>query len=144
MSYASQQDLIDRFGELELIQLTDRVAIPPAAVNATVVDRALADADALIDGYLKAAYELPLATTPPALVKAASDIARFYLWGDRADPKGAIRAAYDDALKWLGNVARGIVRLEADGVAAPAAVEGNARVSGSDPVFTRDSLRGAP
>jgi phage gp36-like protein len=142
MAYAASQDLVDRFGELEIIQLTDRETIPPAAINADVAARALADADALIDGYLLKAYALPLQSTPPALVKIACDIARFNLWGDRADPKGAIRAAYDDALRWLGNVSKGVIKLEVDGAQAPAATTGDARFSGSEPVFSRDSLRG--
>jgi len=142
MPYAAKQDLVDRFGELEIIQLTDRDTIPPAAIDDTIVARALTDADALIDGHLLAAYSLPLPSTPPALVKIACDIARFYLWGDRADPKGAIRAAYDDALRWLVSVSKGVIKLELDGAHAPAATTSDARFSGSDPVFSRDSLRG--
>ncbi len=142
MTYATQQDLVDRFGELEIIQLTDRDTIPPASIDATVTARALTDASALINGYLQGVYALPLALTPPALVKAASDIARFYLWGDRAEPKGAIRMAHDDALRWLQSVSKGVVKLEVAGLAAPAAPAGDARFSASEPVFTRDNLRG--
>jgi len=142
MPYASQQDLIDRFGELEIIQLTDRDNVPPEAIGTDVVDRALADADALIDSYLAAHYALPLSSAPPSLVKAAADIARFYLWGDRADPKGAIRAAHDDAVRWLERLSKGLVSLEIDGASPPPAPTGDARVSGSTPVFSRDSLRG--
>lgn len=142
MTYAASQDLVDRFGELEIIQLTDRETIPPAAIDADVVARALADADAMIDGYLLSAYALPLPSAPPALVKIACDIARFYLWGDKADPKGAIRAAFDDAQRWLSKVAKGEIKLEIDGAHAPAAPTSNARVSVSEPVFSRDSLRG--
>ncbi|KQQ85847.1 hypothetical protein ASF65_04740 [Aureimonas sp. Leaf324] len=79
MSYASLQDLIDRFGDRELIQLTDRTNRPASVIDQTVVGRALADADALIDGYVGKVHALPLAAVPPALVKTAADIARFYL-----------------------------------------------------------------
>jgi len=142
MTYAVQQDLVDRFGALEFVQLTDRTNVPPTTIDATIVGRALADADALIDGYLLAAYSLPLTQTPPALVKVACDIARFYLWGDRADTKGAIRMAHADALRWLEYVAKGLIKLELDGALAPEATTGDARFSGSQPVFSRDTLRG--
>ena len=56
MTYALQQDLIDRFGESELIQLTDRTNVPPTDVDDVVVGRALADADGTIDGYIGKKY----------------------------------------------------------------------------------------
>lgn len=144
MTYATQQDMVDRFGATELIQLTDRAAVPPVAIDATVLTRALADATAAIDGYLVRRYALPIAAPPPALVKVCADIARFYLWGDRADPKGAIAAAHAEALRWLRQVADDIVRLEVAGAASPAAASGGARVEAGAPVFSRDGLRGGP
>ena len=46
MSYAALQDMVDRFGELELVQRTDRT--DGATIDAVVLGRALADADAEI------------------------------------------------------------------------------------------------
>lgn len=143
MSYATQQDLIDRYGETELIQLTDRVAIPPAAIDATVTARALDDAAATVDGYLRGRYALPLAATPPALTRVACDLARFFLWGDRADPTGAIAAAAAEARRWLQQVAAGLVTLDAAAPAA-AAASGGARVSVGAAPFSRADLAGAP
>ena len=49
MNYATVQDMIDRFGEAELIQLTDLELL---AVQASKAQRALDDAQALADGYV--------------------------------------------------------------------------------------------
>jgi len=128
MTYATQADLEDRFGVDELTQLTDRVGagVPDAAI----VARALADADAEIDGYLASRYALPLATVPPMLARIACDIARYRLWEDRASEE--VRLRYEDARRMLESIAKGMVSLglpEASAAPALAKVSlGNARV----------------
>ncbi|KQO53074.1 gp436 family protein [Methylobacterium sp. Leaf85] len=142
MTYAQTSDLIVRFGETELVQLTDLTHKPPTTVEQDTVDRALGDATAFIDGYLSKVYGLPLASVPANLVKMCCDIARYYLHGKRVDKDSPITRAYAEAVAWLKDVAAGRVKLD-DGGVTPAPAEGSAgRVSGSKPVFTRDSLRG--
>ncbi|TIX53018.1 MAG: DUF1320 domain-containing protein, partial [Mesorhizobium sp.] len=85
MTYAVRQDLVDRFGATELMQLTDRTNVPPSMIDDVVVGRALADADGVIDGYIGKQFKLPLSVVPPVLVKVASDLARYYLHGEAAD-----------------------------------------------------------
>jgi phage gp36-like protein len=116
MPYATQSDLVARFGSAELAQLTDRVA--GTAIDAAVVAAALADADALIDGYLAQRYALPVTPTPALLLRAAADIARFLLHGKSAGE--AVRNAYDDALRVLRDLADGRAALPG-AAAAPAA-----------------------
>ena len=58
MNYATVQDMVDRFGERELVQLTDSALL---AVQAAPAERALADAQALADGFVGRVYRLPLA-----------------------------------------------------------------------------------
>ena len=141
MPYATQQDLIDRFGTAELVQLTDKVNRPASTIDATPIDRALGDAAALIDGYLAKLYRLPLGNVPPILVKVACDIARYYLHGKAAEKDDAVSRAYAEATKWLENVSKGLVTLEAEGVAAPQTGGGSVKASAPGRVFTRDSLR---
>ena len=140
MGYVTQSGLVERFGEEEIIQLTDRTAVPPAAIDATVVERAIADASSMIDGYLARRYALPLTATPPALAKAAADIARYYLHGAAAGKDDAVSRAHEAALRWLRDIASGAVTLDADGAAQAPASTG-ARVSTSEPVLTRQSLK---
>lgn len=143
MTYATKQDLIDRFGELELKQLTDRTNRPPSAIDDTVVSRALGDADDLVNGYLAKAYALPIATPPGILTRMSADIARFYLHAGKADKESPVSRAYDQAVAWLKDVARGVVTIEADGVAPAQAGGGSVQANPSSRVFTRESLRGA-
>lgn len=116
MSYCTQQDLIDRFGETELIQLTDRPDPDTGAVTGAIVgavlDQAISDADAEINGWLAGRYQLPLATTPEVLRRIGCDIARYNLYGNSVpDP---VRRRYEDAVKFLVQVGKGAVSLGID------------------------------
>lgn len=141
MTYAVKQDLIDRFGERELIQLTDRTNIPATAVDDTVVTKALSDATEFADTFLAKRYALPLNPVPGIMVKTVCDVARYYLHGDRAEKDSPVTRAYKDADNWLKQVSNGVVVLDADGVIAPGPKNGGVKVSGPDRVFNRDSLR---
>ena len=137
MAYCTQQDLIDRFGEDEIIQLTDRADV--GAVDATVVGLALADGFELINGYVGKVYNLPLALTPDLLVKLNADIARFYLYKD--DPLETVRDAYKDAVKTLTDIAGGRVVLDVGGV-EPSSNVSTVMISGPDRIFTRKTMEG--
>lgn len=112
MPYATQQDLVDRFGAEELIQLTDRTNAN--AIDATVVARALADADAKIDSYVASRYALPLPSPQPALLPVACALARHSLYGNRENE--AVQTAYRDAVRFLEAVAAGKAQLAATAV----------------------------
>lgn len=107
MGYATQQDLVERFGEEELIQLTDREHAQ--LIVADVIDRALSDADAEIDSYLGVRYTLPLVSIPVLLVSVAANIARFRLMGDATTEEA--RKRYEDAIRLLRLISRGEVVL---------------------------------
>jgi len=134
MTYCTQANFTDRFGEQELIQLTDR-AIPPAGVVDTdVLDASLADADAEIDGYLAGRYSLPLASPPDVLIRLAADIARYRLYDNRATEE--VRTRYADAIRFLERVSEGKVLLSAE----PQPAAGAPEYSTPGRVFTADTL----
>jgi phage gp36-like protein len=141
MPYATQQDLIDRFGELELIQLTDRADLPPDSIDSVIVGRALGDATGLIDGYLAKVCKLPLSAVPDVLVRICADIARYFLRGETADKDSVVARAYNDAVSWLKDVARGLITLDVDGIAPAQAGGGSVKANASTRLFTRRSLR---
>lgn len=114
MAYCTQTDLIDRFGEAMLIGLTDRGTYATGAIVTAVVSSALADADALIDGYIGVRYALPLAEVPPVLMPIARAIAIYLLHPSETSEK--IRKDYDDALKQLRDISTGAIRLPVAGV----------------------------
>jgi len=116
MPYAAVADLIARYGEDELIQLTDRTGA--GAVDTAIAQRALDDAAAEIDGYLAVRHALPIASVPPLLARIACDIARYRLWDDRASEE--VRARYEDARRVLEALAAGRVTLGVTPPQAPA------------------------
>jgi len=121
MSYATLTDLIARFGEEEFVQLAGFGQPGDDRIDESVIDAALADADALIDGYLRGRYDLPLAIVPPNLTGIAADIARYELRArvPRAQMSDQVRQRYEDALKTLQHIREGKLVLET-GTAAPA------------------------
>lgn len=138
MSYATLAELTERYGEQFLVKLT---AVAPATeIDAAVVARALTDADALIDGYLKGRYLLPLTSTPPLLRDLALAIAVYKLHRQSASEK--IRADYDDAVRVLGQIGSGQVRLDIAGAEPPSSGTGGVRASDRDRDMTPDNLKG--
>lgn len=106
MSYATPQDMLARFGERELIQLSDPLASVPDDVKIT---QALEDASAEIDAYLQGRYALPLANVPTVLPRLACDIARYRLWEDKSSEE--VRDRYKDAVRMLEMIAKGVIDL---------------------------------
>lgn len=139
MPYASKQDLIDSFGAVELEQLTDRTTPPAGAIDDTVVDKALGDADQLIDGHLQAAgYALPLASVPGLVKQLAGTIARYLLHA--AAPTETVRKNYEDALRMLRDIAAKKLHLNIAGV-APAQTGDDVQVSAPERIFTPETLK---
>lgn len=139
MTYATQQNLIDRFGEDELIQLTDRAGAD--AIDATVISRALGDADATINGYLAARYTLPLAApVPEMLERLACDIARYALFDDQVTE--AVATRYKDAIALLRDVSAGRAELGISNTSNKPASNATAQISSTTPVFRREDSRG--
>lgn len=117
MAYATLDDLVARYGEDELVSLTD--VNRSGAINVGVLGQAIADADSEIDSHLAVRYSLPLATVPTALKRIACDITRYRLYDDRAPEE--IRKRYEDTVRWLAAVANGSVSLGLPPAQAPQA-----------------------
>lgn len=140
MTYATQAELVERFGETMLIDLTDRANPPAGTIDAGVVADALADTDAMIDGYLLGRYLLPLAATPALLKDLAKAIAIYKLHGDSVADK--IRADYQDALKTLDKIAAGTIRLNVAGVEPVSSGASGVKTTDRPRDFTPDNLKG--
>jgi phage gp36-like protein len=138
MTYATQQSLVDRFGETEIIQLTDTTNA--GVINSATLAQTLADTDAQINAYLHA-YSLPFDITPPSLVRIACDIARYHLYDVRATE--LVEARYKDALNFLKNVSNGVASLGVDAAGQPVS-EASAGVKSANNglVFTPETLSG--
>jgi phage gp36-like protein len=140
MPYCTVDDLTARYGQALLVQISDRADAPTGEVDLDLVNAAIANADALIDGYLLGRYALPLESVP-ALVKDWSlRVAIYYAHGQVVDQK--IADDYAAALKQLSQVASGAIRLNIAG--AEPATSGATGVEATDTerVITPDSMRG--
>jgi len=103
MAYCTEQDLITRYGEKELIQLTDKDNV--GQLDLDVIESAIADADSLIDGYLGGRYGLPIKPVPRALGRIACEICRYYLYENLASDE--VKDRYNEAVKSLKAISKG-------------------------------------
>ncbi|WP_066568051.1 gp436 family protein [Snodgrassella sp. CFCC 13594] len=139
MNYATVADMVARFGELEVMQITDRNQ--DNQIDHDVAEVALADATAEINGYL-GRYPLPFVEVPPILTRLCCDIARYRLCATNGvSITEEIERRYKiDVLKLLEGLAKGDVTLgiEADGdqVASGDTVQ---FVNNKNRVFARDN-----
>lgn len=95
------QDLIDRFGEEEIINLSDHDRLE--VINETVVNQAITDATAEVIGYLNPTGLIlngVYAHTPPkSLILKTCDIARYYLYENGVTD--IVEKRYKQAIDWL-------------------------------------------
>ena len=110
MDYCTQQDMIDRFGNDEIIQLTDHDNA--GVIDVVVLARALADASGEIDGYVSTRYSVPLANVTKTVNRIACDITRYYLHDEH--PTELVEKRYDDAVKFLKGVSAGTISIGID------------------------------
>lgn len=95
------QDMIDRFGETELAELTDRKN--HSVIDEVVIDKAIADAVSEVVVYLNPtgliAGGVYVGTPPKSLVLKICDIARYYLYENGVID--IVDKRYTQAIKWL-------------------------------------------
>lgn len=140
MAYATVEDMIARFGELEVLQLTDRNQ--EGVIDKAVVKTALDDATAEIDAYL-GRFRRPFEDVPPILVRLCCDIARYRLTAAQGVLiTEEIRNRYKiDVLELLKALAKGDIQLGIDdaGAEIQADSDGVMFVNGKNRIFGRDN-----
>ena len=122
MAYCTFQDVQTRLGQADLATLADHDG--DGVADQAVVDRAIADAGALIDSHLSVRFAVPVSPVPDALRACAVDLAVYFLRLGRDSVTEDVRRRYEDDLAWLravasGRAALGIEPPPAEGSAAP-------------------------
>lgn len=114
MAYASVSDMTTRYG-FSVLQILaekktdyDENGNPQQTVE-QIIDAALTDASAAIDGYIDGRATLPLKVVPAALVRLACVLAR-YAMEDGVATEKALKE-YEDALRLLEKVSTGDISL---------------------------------
>ena len=138
MTYATAEQVIERYGARTVQLLTDRAGA--GVMDPVVLERALADAAAEIDTWLAVKYDLPLfsppASPPEVLTRLAVDIAVYRLAAGADLATDERRRRYEDAVKLLERLARGEASL---GLAdPPASTVGGVKISRRPRRFSRE------
>lgn len=119
------QDLIDRFGESELAQLTDRDNYQ--TINEMIANKAIDDASAEVESYLKITgliarnhqgkliYRHTNQIPYPLVIKTC-DIARYYLYENGVTD--IVKQRYQQAIDWLKLVMKNPAMLTGENTGA--------------------------
>ena len=134
MAYCTLSDIKEQIPEDELLQLTDDDALDE--IDTSVMDRAIADADAEIDSYCAERHAVPFDPVPLLVRKYSVIIAIYNLFMRRGDIPDDRETNYNNAVKFLQNVAKGIVSLGADAPAETSQDTVGVTTSKSDRIFS--------
>lgn len=142
MAYSGISDILGQIEETKLIQLTDDEGVGTA--NEARIVRAIADADAEIDGYVGSRHAVPLSPVPESIRRLSVEIAIYNLHARRDKVPEHRVERYKACVKLLEQIALGKISL------GPSDPEGNPpesdapEMSSDNPVrlFDRGSMRG--
>ncbi|TKD26442.1 DUF1320 domain-containing protein [Rhodobacter capsulatus] len=140
MAYTTQADLITRYGEPMLLGLTDLGMPASGQIDSDMVARAISDADAFIDGYLRERYVVPLASPPPEISAISAAIAIWKLHS--FEPGKKIEIDYRDALAALKDIAKGLIKLDAATVSTVTTGSTGAMITDRERPFTEANMKG--
>ncbi len=109
MGYITLDDLVKAISPERLTALTDDENL--GTINESVVNHAIAVASAEIDAYVGSRYRVPLETAHPIIRKLCVDLALYALHQRLDRVTDGVRAAYDNAVRLLRDIAKGLVSL---------------------------------
>ncbi len=109
--YASADDIAELYGQ----DLLAAVGTRGDALDQAAVDTALETASSEIDSYLAARYYVPLDPAPAYIRQICVDIAVYRLAQDEAPRTTEMRQRYDDAIRYLTTVSKGLANVETGG-----------------------------
>ncbi len=136
--YCSQDDLLERISEQELVNLTDDD--DAGVVDESKLTRAIADADAEIDGYVGKRHPVPLSPVPTLIRKVSVETTIYHLYSIRMGAPPDWKERYDNNVRILKAISSGAISLGADDPDGAPANE-PPEVEANDRVFSRDTLK---
>lgn len=150
MSYSTRAEVRDMIKDDALNAIIGDTFIEEPAEReelvGPIIDAAIGDADAEIDGYLAKRYAVPLSPAPKVINKFSKDIAVYNLFSrigiDEGTDQKTYLNRYNAAIKFPTLVAEGKVSLgaEADDPATAAAT--GFSVKSNPRLFSRGQMRG--
>ena len=111
-----------------------------------IVEQAIADADAEIDGYLAKRYKVPFEKTPQVINKFAKDIALYNMVSrkgvDENDREKTYLTRYNAAIAFLTKVAEGRISIGVSENNTEDAARIGFSMSNSPRLFSRGNMKG--
>lgn len=138
MAYSTQDDIQTAVGGLtKLAQLSDQEGNLGGGVNVTVITKAIAQADAVIDSYTGHRFGVPMSPVPPSINAMSAQWAARLLrrWLYQGQPGNVTDQDHDQEVidrEWLDGVSKGTISLGLVPIPPPA-------VTVTDKVGERDS-----
>lgn len=126
--YATEAEFIAEMQLTETIWLTNLDNPAATTVNSGTLIAALSSASEIIDTYCGNRYRLPLYPLPVAMKAFCIDIARYRL--DRIRSREDVRQRYEDAIRFLEQLCKGMVSIGATALGT----------SASDQLLSQDSI----
>lgn len=143
MPYCALADIIDQVPEQKIIELTDDENL--GEVNTARVDKAIATAGSIIDGYLRGRYTLPLDIVPDLIKTIAVDLSVFKLYERRRemDMPETLVNRYKNAVKLLEQIQKGLISLGIEDTASAAGGSGSYKTNktAEDREFSKEKLK---
>ncbi|WP_429956213.1 gp436 family protein [Gluconobacter japonicus] len=115
MAYATVQDMMLRYSEAEILEVTTPPGQEYGQIDQAKVQAALNDATDEMDGYLRRRYQTPVPVVPAKMVSVCCALARFNLCESGYVIAGEkVTDAHKGALAWLRGVSAGSIVLEGE------------------------------
>jgi phage gp36-like protein len=108
--YASIDDLKDVLSEREMAELTNDVVDGDEPVE-NILASAINRAGSVTNSYLAKRYDIPLPTVPESIRDATVTIAKYKLLARRSFISEELKFEYGEVIKWLKDLASGVVEL---------------------------------
>lgn len=128
-TYVTVDEFVAYVHAHEAVELSDLYDPLNSEINSDKVTQSLISASREADSYLRNRYATPIAPTPFELKQPVMAIARYRL--SNLDRESRIRLDYEDAIRFLQQVAKGLATLDL--------VAGDAPVAPVQGVFSKPS-----
>ena len=109
--YATVEGMKRKFGESELIQLTETEPPYLDAINMDKLNAAMQEANSEIDAYVGSRYPLPLQLIRPFLTEIGCNLARYYAVTGDLSENDPIKNRYESSIKTLTKISKGELTL---------------------------------
>lgn len=141
--YATVDQMIERFGDTEMIRLSEPEDRTALTWNVAKIEIALSDASVTADSYLRARYALPVANPPKDLVRHICILARYDLaQGSNISPSDEMTEGRKDTIAWFKMVAGNKINIDAPSLSGTTNASHGAKTSDRTQKFSASDLAG--